>query len=429
MLSTSVLGNAGLPRIDNADKNLLLWLLDSGVLIGASHHPAYGGVHAGYDVRSGKWLFVYSEITGYAASMFCRLHEVTGDARYLCAAETCAAFLLRYQAPGNSGPAAGAFPQGFALPDMTVMARHYSFDAAMCIQGLLDLYRINGDPALRNAAKAAGEWLLSMKDPSSGGFFSSVEANTGCREHAGPNFHEDLGCLHAKHAIALLKLHEATGDIKYKHSAVEVCDWVLSLQDRDGAFWANAARSYVYTHAHCYATEGLLFASHRLGEPRYRAAVDRACAWLGNSIVESHGILGTHKVASSFEPDETKASHNALRLFRRIHPRREIATDATAQAARLFIYRYLRGDGDQGLEHARTILRALVSRSMYRGAIPLGKGGLHSRFDISLGWPRPSSIIATWGVLFALHAYLLLNAASEEVRGVPIVDALVEGLF
>lgn len=405
------------------EKSLLSWLLDSGVCLQDPAHPACGGVHAGYDVRSRRWLFVYCEITGYAVSLLCALHLATGENRYLDAAKVSARFLLRHQTP-----ATGSFPEGLQAADLAPMPRHYSFDAAMCIQGLLDLYAITRDIELFDASKAAGEWLLTMQDPS-GFFLSNFDSETGLREHPGPYFHEDAGCLHAKHAIALLKLYSATKDCRYEHAARKVCDWVLSLQEEDGAFWANPTRSHVFAHAHCYATEGLLFACDQLGSSTYQAAVDRSCAWLEKAEDKRYGILGTQKIALGFSPSEARASHDVFGLFRRLHPRREIATDATVQAARLFLYRRLRGDDDQGAEKATRILRALIPNVMYRGSLKNAQGGLYARFDISLGWVRASPIIATWGILFAVQACLLLDAAPRNDMSTGAIATPIRTLF
>ncbi len=63
--------------LNKTEETLLSWLLNSGVYIQGLDNPAHGGVYAGYDIRSGRWLFIYCEITGYATSMFCMLYRFT----------------------------------------------------------------------------------------------------------------------------------------------------------------------------------------------------------------------------------------------------------------------------------------------------------------------------------------------------------------
>jgi len=142
-----------------------------------------------------------------------------------------------------------------------------------------------------------------MKDP--GGFFG------------------DGSCIHAKNAIAFLELHAMTGREQFREAADRACRYTLSLQDADGAFWSRPDRSGVFTHAHCYACEGLLFAGHALGEARYTAAAGRGIEWLADTQGSDGAWLASHKTAWSLR--------GTLESIRR--PR---SSDAAAQAARLF---------------------------------------------------------------------------------------------
>lgn len=394
--------------INKTEESMILWLLQSGVIVEDGDPCSNGGVHAGYDTKEKQWQFIYSEITGYNISMFCMLYKRTGEKRYLDIAMSSASFLLRHQYSDDGNFTAGSFPEGLNYPDLSRRPRCYSFDTAICIQGLLDLYRITRDKALLKSADRAGKWILTMQDPS-GYFFSYFDPETGSKDHPGPYFYEDAGCLHAKHAIALLKLYEVTGDQNYQVAAKKVCDWVLTLQDEDGSFWVNPTKSHVYAHAHSYATEGLLFAFELLKDPAYGDAVRRACNWLEAQMDHSYGILGSHKFSAHFKPAEACTTRQFFQHFRRIFPRKEIAADATVQSARLFSYLALFGSETQRLDKIRNILSNLFSKVLNQEEDLAAKGGLHSRLDMSLGQARPSPIIATWGVLFALQASLLLE--------------------
>jgi hypothetical protein len=376
------------------------WLLDSGAQVRTSG-PSYGGVYAGYDTRARRWNYIYPEITGYAVSIFTMLHRETGDGRYRTAAVDAADFLLRIQ--GSRGTAAGgAFPAAASASDASVTPEYYSFDTAMCIQGLVSLHELTAVDAYLDAARRAGDWMLGMQRED-GSFDSRLDARTGSRANPGPYFHQDAGCLHGKHAVGLLQLARATGDARYESSARRVCDWVIGLQDVDGAFWVNRTRSHVYTHAHCYATEGLLAAYDWLGVAAYGTAVERACAWL-RSVTTRHGILGTHKTSPELERVESQTTRVASRLIRRVWPRREIATDATIQAARIFRFRAARGDDPMGDATATRLMEAVLPRVAYRGEDPAARGGIHARLDLSLGVARRAPLIATWPVQFGAHA-------------------------
>lgn len=391
------------------------WLVKSGVQVADIARRSCGGLHAGYETDSHQWTFVYPEITGYAISVYCVLYRVSGREQYRMAATNAAAFLLRYQATSDFGGAAGAFPQAIVEPDDAPSRAYYSFDTAMCIQGLLALYGVTGDEALKAAAQRAGNWLLTMQ-LEDGCFRARYDLETDSADFPGPYFHQDAGCQHAKHAIALLRLAAVTGDSQYELAARRVCDWVLSLQDEDGAFWANTSRSHVYSHAHCYATEGLLFACSQLGTAAYGDAVARACGWLERMTVSQRGVLGTYKRAPGFLPTEAETTRRVARVIRRWWPRKEIATDATAQAARLFLYRAIGGEDPSGKSRAGQLLRELLAGVAYRGQEEVQRGSVFSRLDVTYRFPRPTPMIATWSVEFLVHACLHLVHGNGEIR-------------
>ena len=213
-----------------------------------------------------------------------------------------------------------------------------------------------------------------------------------------------------------MKLFNSTKDDRFKDSAISVCNWVLELQGQDGSFWVNPSKSYVYAHAHCYAVEGLLYAFSELELASYGKAIDKAAVWLEGNIHNKYGgIIGTHKVDKNFHPIEEYSPRLALRAFRKFIPRREIATDASSQAARIFQYRYYRGEDKQGLEKAKKILDEVIPRV---ASEDVKKSALHSRLDISLGWGRKTEIVATWPVFFALQACILNNEDKNKKESV-----------
>jgi len=282
------------------------------VFVTDSESSNCGAILHGFDERSGKWLDVYTEATGYAISLFYFLARTRGDAPLLTMAKEAAQFLTRIQADE------AAYPQpsnGAATP-----ARLYAFDNAICIVGMARLLRATGDERYRRSVLAAGEWLLGMQRPD--GSFSAMALRGGGMKDPG-GFFGDGSCIHAKNAIAFLELHAMTGREQFREAADRACRYTLSLQDADGAFWSRPDRSGVFTHAHCYACEGLLFAGHALGEAGYTAAAGRGIEWLADTQGSDGAWLASHKTAWSLR--------GTLESIRR--PR---SSDAAAQAARLF---------------------------------------------------------------------------------------------
>jgi len=288
----------------------LAWLCTS-VRVTGSGSPDCGAILHGVDGRTKKPLDVYTEITGYAVSLFQFLARTLGDASLLAMAKEAAQFLMRIQADESAYPQ----PSGIAGP-----ARLYAFDTAVCIVGMARLLRATGDERYLRSAISAGEWLLGMQRPD--GSFSAMALRGGGIEDPG-GFFGDGSCIHAKNAIAFLELHAITGREQFREAAARACRYTLTLQDTDGAFWDRPNRPSVFTHAHCYACEGLLYAGHVLGEAGYMAAARRGIRWLADTQRSDGAWLANRKPPWSLR--------GTLESIQRPRP-----SDAAAQAARLF---------------------------------------------------------------------------------------------
>jgi len=153
-----------------------------------------------------------------------------------------------------------------------------------------------------------------------GSFAAMWERGKGTTDPGG--FFGDGSCIHAKNAMALLDLHAATGLDEMRRAAVRACDHALTLQDADGAFWATPDRAFVFTHAHAYACEGLLYAGARLAEARYLDAVRRGVSWLSSTQRGDGGWDAGYK-------------QRLLRALVSNVVKRSAPTDAAAQGARL----------------------------------------------------------------------------------------------
>jgi uncharacterized protein YyaL (SSP411 family) len=282
------------------------------VFVTGSESSNCGAILHGFDGRRGKPLDVYTEATGYAISLFHFLARTRGDASLLTIAKEAAQFLMRIQADE------AAYPQPSS--GAAASARLYAFDNAVCIVGMARLLRATGDERYLRSAVIAGEWLLGMQRPD-GSFSAMALRGKGIEDPGG--FFGDGSCIHAKNAIAFLELHAITGREQFREAAARACRYTLTLQDTDGAFWNRPNQLSVFTHAHCYACEGLLYAGHVLGEPGYMAAARRGIRWLADTQRSDGAWLANRKTPRSLR--------GTLESIQRPRP-----SDAAAQAARLF---------------------------------------------------------------------------------------------
>ena len=373
----------------------LNWLAHSDVRHADGDQIARGMVNQGYNWRQRSYPFIYSEITGYAVSTFVNAYRWLGDESYMAWACLAADSLMGIQRLAKGDAICGAIPHSLSLPDMEPQHKYHSFDAAMCLQGLLDLLAIQSVPGLQKSAQAIGDWLVKRMQRDDGSFLSMYDAEIDKWQHTGDDFFSDGGCLHTKHAIGLLKLGRITGDDCYIVAAKRVCDWVLALQDDDGAFRATKRLRYVVSHPHCYATEGLLFAHYVLGTDRYLEAARRAGKWLLTVQNRDGSINIAYK---------RRWWRMGRRVVEQFLPRR--VTDAAAQSIRIWLTLYYL-DGDRRFLDAcykaeKFLCRMQCTSSPDRNSI----GGFYF-------WPG-HPIMFAWCTMFAIHALYALRHVNRE---------------
>jgi uncharacterized protein YyaL (SSP411 family) len=351
---------------DRMVRAAIKWLTSEPVLV-TSETETDGSFLRGVEGRRGKSLGIYTEITGYAVSLFTYLYQITTEKRFLDIATRAARFLLAVQAP------AGGYYDWSDHPHDENRKKLYAFDTAMCMVGLLRLDGCTGFTEFAEGARTAGEWLLKMQRPD-GSFAAMVGEDVGAVNPG--HFFSDGSCIHAKNSLALLELYRKTGRTQFREAAIRACDYAMGLQASDGAFWAVPKRDYVFTHAHCYACEGLLYTGQVAEEPRFVRAAEKGIEWLASVQEADGGWRSSYKQALF-------TRHRLATLVR--SPR---ASDASAQAARLF-----RLMGDRYL-------------APYQSAVAF----LHRSQASDGGWyylktrSGYSSFVCTWATQFAIQA-------------------------
>ncbi len=360
------------------------WLVQSGIV------APDGGVYDGYDTVRRVYPRLYSESTGYAVSVFLRLAAWTGDAAHLERARSSGDYLCELQRRAGElgkGAVAHCIPHGSTRP----CDESFTFDVGMILQGLSELAACEGDVRYVQAAHDAARWLLPFQEKD-GQFRARRELGVGdCYQV--PTFESDYGCLHIKLAIGLLRAADLTGDRSFVGASRRVCDWGLKLQTSDGAFWANTQRTHVFTHAHCYATEGLLFAAHRLQEARYSRAAEKAGRWLLQAQDDQGAVHQYYK----------GHPHGLFRWWVEcLAP--ALASDATAQAIRIWRILYAQTGDPAFQEGVQRALRYLQSVRIKRPDEPRINGALWYRMRRVARTRWHGTMVFSWPVMFALAA-------------------------
>ncbi len=381
----------------------LHWLNHSAILENDPRSAGYGGVRQGYNWRTRSYPLVYSEITGYAISTWVNAWRWTAKEEYLALAENAASFIQRLQNQTGSPQYHGAVAHGLTLPAYTLRPAYYSFDNAMILQGLLDLYAVHPLPAVLVTAANIGDWLVNTMQQTDGSFLAVRIADPAFTLPEIASAFGDGGCLHGKHAIGLLKLYRATGEERYAAATRKLCDWLLTLQDPDGAIQSTAAREKIVTHTHCYAVEGLLYAANALQEPRYQTAAQKAAQWL----------LDVQNRDGSLSIDYKQHWRRmGRRIIEKILPKK--VSDATAQAIR--IWQILSHSLDESRcqtasQKAAEFLMHLQTRST---SDPNARGGF-------VYW-RDHPMQFAWSAMFAIQAL-------QWVRQPPTLQEQIDTLF
>ncbi|HET6437337.1 MAG TPA: methyltransferase domain-containing protein, partial [Anaeromyxobacter sp.] len=234
----------------------------------AQDHNGRGGVSAMYTVATRSWAVDYPETTGYLIPTFLAYAELTGSAEHLARARRMAEWELAIQAPdGGAGEPVGVFGQSPRV-----------FNTGQVLLGWLALHRHAPDPRYLDASRRAGDWISASIEPD----------GSWCRNtYRGPRAYK------SRVAWALLELHSATGEERYREAAERAIGWTLSRALPNGWF-ADCSLSdpeKPWTHLIGYVLvglqEALQHASTHIDRGAAEALLDRAAQGISIAYLEA----------------------------------------------------------------------------------------------------------------------------------------------
>ena len=217
-----------------------------------------GGVSGGYSLIDG-WLKPYPETTGYIIPTFYDYAEMTGENEWRERARAMADWEIDVQMP-NGAVQAGLYKGKDAKQVEAV------FNTGQVILGWCRAFAETEDNRYLDAAKSAGDWLISVQGEDGAWRFESQETET--------NVH----AYDVRTAWSLLEIYAITGAAKYVESAKKNLDWTLAQQHENGwfgnnAFFTSAEKwSSPFTHNIAYVMEGLQESYRILHDERYLTA-------------------------------------------------------------------------------------------------------------------------------------------------------------
>ena len=235
---------------------------------------ADGGVAGRYSLARG-WTSSYPETTGYLIPTFLRLAS-NGFPGFEERAFRATEFLLGLQLPS------GAFPGGEIAENLTEPS---VFNTGQILHGLVTWARHSDDAAVREAAAAAGAWMVS------------VQEEDGCwRRHV----YRGLPTTYTAHASCWLA--EAGRQLEredFLAAADRHLDWVLGHQDPETG-WFDLSGFTVedhrlrrsVTHTIAYTVWGVLIAADILGRADGIRAATRAADEIGARLEADDRLAG-----------------------------------------------------------------------------------------------------------------------------------------
>lgn len=404
------------------------WIINSGIhFVDASQK--FDAFYEAYNKHKKQYSFLYYEITGYAVNFLLNLFKKNKDSKILALAKRAGDFLVLYQAQQGSHRGAGPWTVTETGESHHL---HYTFDAAMGMSGLADLYKFTQDEKYLKSAVMAADWLINEAQNPDGSFKSVYDSKQAAFDSQllENDWSGDRGCLHIKHIRGLAKVQALTGKQELLEGMDKTMRWSQEIQKETGAFPARADQDYIFTHAHCYALEGLISAYPIFKENKILEAFLKAVEWLvaaqnpDGSFYDYYGLPGLGKRLS--------ASHNILRSIyhgtitvdsnRIIRLKR---SDATAQAARIFCISYTVDQQKkylQAAEKAMGFISDMQSKDSSReenGAVCFGC------LDLG-GFKKRSALYPAWSSMFAGNAYefLELMHTKENISCTDLLDRL-----
>jgi uncharacterized protein YyaL (SSP411 family) len=398
--------------MDNNIQAAIEWLSKSDIINKEESKRSFGGINNGYDWINKKYYFVYNEITGYAINVFINLYKLLGEEKYLRFAKNAADYLIKLQVKDKNKFEYGAISHSLTLPECKNVKNYWSFDNAMIIHGIVNLSKIIDTKKYYNVCLNIGDWLLKMQKKE-GSFFSYYDAEKRIIDHEWNKFEFDNGCLHIKNAIGLMALSSISNKKRYYDAGLKICNWGEKLLDRGGYFWANSRRKYVFTHAHCYATEGYLYAYYLSRKQEYLNIAKKA----GQALIRFQ-----NKDGSLNRIYKNKFSLKSW-INEKFYPWKTV--DATAQAVRIWTLLYKIDKEEKYLKPAKKGINFIIKMQSLDAEDPNMIGGLYYQCGSPFDKNRLSKVMFTWCTQFSLSAFLFYKSTQNNIN----FDNLIQRLY
>jgi hypothetical protein len=348
--------------------NVEKWLVSSGLTIVDKNNENLGGVHAFIDEKTQNYGFLYPEITGYFISSLKFLSSQNTIKTNL--AINSANWLIKLSEKY------GGIIQSLDTKDKLV----YSFDTAICANGLLDCYDLTNDKKYLENAKKLLTWISDETLNSDGTLKPFYDLNLKKHNESNSVWYKQTGCLHVKSAIPFIHFYRISNNKNYLKIGLKIADSIKNFINNDGSIRLHIDKQIIHLHSLCYALEGLIHVYDVTRDQKYLSICIDAINWCISKIQNDGSILLWY---SSKNPN-AKTSYHVAQLIRLM----------------ILIQKISNQKYSSNIEKLYSFLIQLQSNDSRNSSF----GGFYEEFYKNLfGWKKRYKL-NSWGSMFALQA-------------------------
>ncbi len=366
--------------MDEIVENNINWLLNSDIRIKKGEDQ--GALYGWKDLTDSSYPFIYSEIVGYAITCFSWIYLEKSQDNALSAAQDSASWIRNNMKSDILITGKINKSSRFELKG-DISNQIYSFDNGMILSGLMNLYKIDRNSENLNTAIKIADTLIDK-------FFDGtkmtalLDSSFGHTDYGKGKWSTMSGSYHAKIAMGLMKLFKVTKKVVYKEVACSICDFALTMQDRDGRFRTNEDPSLTFLHPHLYSCEGLLYVGLELSDSRYIEASLKGLEWAMKLMEVNKGSL----------PRSTKENVEQA--------------DCMAQLLRLLIICYSELKKRNNITLDSAIDKLFTSISKLYISDGEDKGGIRYQNSVNQA--------CTWCTMFTLQAFSFYSTMKNKIE-------------
>lgn len=266
-------------------EGMIGWLLNSKI------SSKEGAVYSWINPK--KTGYVYPEIMGYYIKILSYLHKIKADEKCISKALATSDYLCNIM------------NKGYVERDEI----RYVFDTAICFSGVMALKKVaelgeKHKPVLEKSIKFISRSLTEK----------TSAFRDGKKIEDWSRWSLSYGALLIKNSMALIEASEYFDKSEYKELAETMVKDLVSNTFSKGHFFINSKQNFVYTHAHCYATEGLIFLASK-GYKDFTPMINSSAQWLSEMQNDDGSMYNWYLKEDSQKDKQGDATSQAIRIW------------------------------------------------------------------------------------------------------------------